>query len=65
MNGGNSRGVSGNLNNNNDEEMQVEYGEISYHIVNIIPTNLDFLDRNTHLGGQLCNLKFDVTTIDN
>ena len=34
------------------------------NIVNIIPTNRDFLDINAHLGGKLRNLKFDVTKID-
>ena len=65
INGVNSRGVNGNLKNNNNEEMQVDYGEIGYHIDNIIPNNRDYLDKNTHLGGKLCNIKVYVTIIDN
>ena len=49
-------GVNVNINNNNYEEIQLDSVEISYHFVNIIPTNHNFLDRNTHLGGKLCNL---------
>ena len=58
-------GLNENINNKNDEEMQFDSGWISYHIVNIIPSNRNLTDRNTHIGGQLCNIKFDVTTIDN
>ena len=59
--------VSGSNNNNTnvDEDIQVESGEISYHIVHIIPTNKDFLDPNTRLGLRLKGKKFDVSTIEN
>ena len=45
--------------------MQVDSGDISYHIVNNIPTNCYLLDRNTNHGGKFLNIRFDVTTIDN
>ena len=32
------------VHNNNDEEMQVETGDIRYHVVHITPTNYDSLD---------------------
>ena len=53
-----------NHNNNNESAVQVDAGDISLHIVNIIPTNRDFLDNTTALGGRLHNLKFDPTTIE-
>eukprot|EP00957_Ditylum_brightwellii_P097277 7408547-Ditylum_brightwellii.AAC.1 len=40
-------------NNSSNEEVQVDAGEISYHFVQIFPTNHDFLDSNTILGQQL------------
>ena len=64
LNGLNGGGNIGNNNNNNQEDMYVDSGEISYHIVQVIPTNEDFLDKNSALGMQLEDLKFDVRDID-
>ena len=51
--------------NNNVEAAQIEGGEISYHIVEILPTNQDFLDENSTLGTELNELKFDQTLFNN
>ena len=51
--------------NNNQETVHVDSGDISHHIVQIIPYNHDFLDKNTELGQKLHDLKFDVLNIDN
>ena len=39
--------------NTNEEGMQVDSGEISYHIVSINPTNHEFLDPTSQLGRYL------------
>jgi hypothetical protein len=54
----------GNYNNNNDEAAQVDSGELSYHIVNILPTNRDFLHRHSQLGRELNDLKYNATHIE-
>ena len=51
-------------NSNEDAVVQVGSGELSYHVVSIIPTNRDFLDKNSDLGLQLHNLKFDPCSIE-
>ena len=45
--------------------MQVDSGEISYHIVSINPKNHEFLDPTSQLGMGLGRLKFDVNQIEN
>ena len=45
------------------DEMQVDSGKINYHVIQIIPTNRDFLDETTPLGRQLWELKYDVSKI--
>ena len=60
-----TNGQNANYNNNNeDAAVQVGSGELSYHVVNIIPKNRDFLDTTTDLGSQLNNLKFDPSNIE-
>ena len=39
-------------------------GEINYHIIELLPTNTGFLDRNTVDGRTLDALKFDVSLLD-
>ena len=51
--------------NNNPETVHVDLGNISHHIVQIMPHNHDFLDKSTELGIQLNDLKFDVLNIEN
>ena len=51
--------------NNNPVTVHVDLGNISHHIVQIIPYNHYFLDKNTELGQELHDLKFDVLSIDN
>ena len=51
--------------NNNTEDVHVDSDNISHHIVQIIPHNHDFLNKNTELSRQLNDLKFDVLNIDN
>ena len=46
-----------------DPDFQCDAGEISYHIVQIVPSNRDFLDPVTNLGIELSELKFDVSDI--
>ena len=47
------------------EEAQVDVGEISYHIVQVIPTNRDLLDETTVKVSALKDKKFDVSVIEN
>ena len=49
--------------NTTDTESQIDSGDISSHIVQIIPSNRDFLDPTTTLGRKLSELKFDVSKI--
>ena len=49
--------------NKNDEETQVDAGEISYHIVHMTPTNPDILDITTELGKELEEMKYDATKV--
>ena len=56
---------TGQNNNSVDEEAQVDTGEISYHIVHIIPTNRDLLDETTVKGSILKSKKFDMSVIEN
>ena len=63
LNGPNGGNI-GNSNNNNQDDMYVDSGEISYHIVQVIPTNQDFLNKNSVLGMELEDLKYDVRDID-
>lgn len=51
--------------NTNPEPVHVDSGDISHHIVQIMPHNHDFLDKSTELGIQLNDLKFDVLNIEN
>ena len=66
-NGGNAAGGNSNTNqyNNNNETVQVESGDVSYHIISISPTNRDFFYETTQLSAQLKDLKFHVSHIDN
>ena len=60
----NSTTQNSHYNNNNEQDAaQVGSGELTYHIVNIVPTNRDFLDVETDLGALLNNAKFDTSTI--
>ena len=57
--------MSNNLpNSNNSEDVHVDSGDISYHIVHINPTNNEFLDPRSLLGERLQSMKFNVTTIE-
>eukprot|EP00957_Ditylum_brightwellii_P023713 1789437-Ditylum_brightwellii.AAC.1 len=62
LNNNNAIGI--NRNSNNNEELQVDTGDISYHFVHIVPTNHNFLDYSTSLGQHLNGLKYNVTEID-
>jgi hypothetical protein len=53
--------MNNNNNNNNNELVQVDNGDANIHIIQIVPTNRDFLNPETVLGGQLSDMKFDVT----
>ena len=49
--------------NTTESDSQIDSGDICYHIVQIIPSNREFLDSTTTLGEELSGLKFDVSTI--
>ena len=49
--------------NTTEADATIDSGEICYHIVQIIPSDRDFLDPTTTLGSELSDLKFDVSTI--
>ena len=55
---------NGNYNNGNDDAAQVDSGGLSYHIVNILPTNRDFLHRHSRLRRELNDLKYNATLIE-
>ena len=57
-------GANGNFNNSSGD-VQVESGDISYHIVSIAPTKREFLNPNSTLGRELNDLKYDVSHIEN
>ena len=64
VNGSSDGGQNSNsYNNNNNEEAVQGSGELSYHIVNIVPTNRDSLDITTQLGIELNTLKYDTSNI--
>ena len=63
-NGTNGGNMMAGANNNNQEDMYVDSGDISYHIVQVLPSNQDFLDPTTELGKELEELKFDVHGIE-
>ena len=44
-------------------DAQCDSGELSYHIVQIIPNNRDFLGSSIVLGAELSEIKFDVSTV--
>ena len=52
-------------NSNVDKEAQVDVGEISYHIIHVIPINRDLLDETTVKESILKSKKFDMSTIEN
>ena len=47
------------------EQAQVDYGNLKFHIVSLIPTNRSFLDKEYVGGITLETKKFDVKTIPN
>ena len=51
-------------NNNNQDDMYVNPGDISYLIVQVLPTNQYFLDPTAHLDTELEDLKYDVCDLD-
>ena len=55
-----SSGVNPNF-NSTEVDVQVDSGEISYHIVSISTSNRAFLDPTTRYGIKLSRLRFDFT----
>jgi hypothetical protein len=45
-----------------NEEIQVDAGNISYHVAELLPTNRELLDNNTVLGLRLHAMKYDVSS---
>ena len=50
-------------NNQNDAEIQVDGGDLTYHFCKIVPTDTSILDTSTYHGEELNGMKFDVNTI--
>lgn len=48
---------------NQEENQQVQAGDICYHIVSIMPSNCDLLNKQTPLGIGLAALQFNVRSI--
>ena len=59
----NENGGNG-LNKNNQEGTHVDSGDISYHIVQVLGSNQDFLDLTTVLGIDLEDLQCDVRDVN-
>ena len=57
-------GAGNNSNHNNSDKVQIDAGEISYHIVQIIPTNRSFLRSGSLLQLGLNRRKFNVNEIE-
>jgi len=55
--------TNGNFNSNNNEDVQVDNGEINYHVISLRPTNRAILNPVSLLGAALKGIKFDVSTI--
>ena len=51
-------------NNMNSSNVEVGSGNVNYHVVQLIPTNRNFLDSSTEKGKVLDELKFDVSNIN-
>ena len=51
--------------NNTTEDLQVAAGQICLHVVQLLPTNRDFLDETTTLGKELKDKKYDVSKLVN
>ena len=53
--------INGNANNTNidifNNDMQVDYGDISYHFVHIPPINRNLLDYTTGIGQKILSFK--------
>ena len=47
-------------NGNTKEEVQVQSGDVNYHIVELHPSNRSFLDKTSGLGMRLETRKFNV-----
>ena len=54
---------SNNITNNSNEGTTVGSGNLNFHVVELLPTNQELLDKTTYLGADLDELKFDVSTI--
>ena len=49
------------ISNNNNDNIQVENEETSYHILEMQPSNIIFLSFASVLGCELDDLKLDIT----
>ena len=49
-----------NNSSNSNEDATVGSGHLNFHVVELTPTNQQLLDKNTLLGAELNELKFDV-----
>mmetsp|Transcript_14699 Transcript_14699/g.27638 ORF Transcript_14699/g.27638 Transcript_14699/m.27638 type:complete len:393 (-) Transcript_14699:1573-2751(-) len=56
----NDRTLAGN--GDNDEENKIE-GDITFHVVSLVPTDRNYLDHGLAEGLELKNMKFDVSTL--
>lgn len=51
-------------NNQSSESTMVGAGQLNYHMVEILPTDRDFLDRRTTKGMELHTLKYQVSNLN-
>ena len=62
--GNNSNNNSGpNQNNQNNSEVQVDGGDLTYHFCKIIPTDSSISNKTSLIGRRINNMKFDVNDI--
>ena len=62
--GSSSSSTAGNGNVSSNADSQVDNGQISYHVVEVRPTNSDFLDATTELGARMIRQKYDVSELN-
>ena len=62
--GNNSNNNSGpNQNNQNNSEVQVDGGDLTYHVCKVIPTNSSTSNKTLLIGRRIDNMKFNVNNI--
>ena len=50
-------------NANNDSSEQVDAGQLTYHVIELLPTDREILDKHSEKGQELQKLKYDVSQL--